>query len=209
MPIVDLSHTIRSGMAQYPGDQPPVRLVRKMTHAKDGLLSSALEVGCHVGTHIDAPYHFREDRPGLEEIPIEAFCGRAVVVDAPAGDVPGPIGPEILTGLSLGSVAFVIFRTGWERRWDTDQYYAQWPFLAPELATRLAAAKLKGLGLDTPSVDDHGERFAHDLFAAAGMVNLENLTNLDALPRHPFELMALPLKLAGTEASPVRAVALI
>ena len=74
---------------------------------------------------------------------------------------------------------------------------------------RLAAADLKGSGLDTPSLDAFGEHRAHDLCAAAGMVNVENLTGLDALPEAPFTLFVLPLKLAGGEASPVRAVALL
>ena len=209
MRVVDLSHTIVSGMAQYPGDEVTPRLVRKQTHAVDGFLSTLLELGCHVGTHIDTPYHFLDGQPGLEAIPLTAFQGRALVVDAPARHEPGPVQVEVLAGVDLPATDYLIFRTGWERHWGADRYYACWPYLAPELARQLVDAELKGVGLDTPSVDPHGGHAVHDLFAAAGMVNVENLANLGALPTTFFEFMALPLKLAGTEASPVRAVALI
>jgi kynurenine formamidase len=77
------------------------------------------------------------------------------------------------------------------------------------MAMLLAQSKLKGVGLDTPGVDPLGVRSVHDLFAAAGMINVENLANLAALPEVPFDFIVFPLKLAGAEASPVRAVALI
>jgi kynurenine formamidase len=104
-------------------------------------------------------------------------------------------------------VEFVILRTGWERHWGTPRYYADWPTVSEPLARVLAAARLKGVGLDSPSPDPLHGRAAHDLFAAAGMINIENLTNLAELPDGPFTLLVLPLKLAGTEASPVRAAA--
>ena len=105
--------------------------------------------------------------------------------------------------------SLLIIKTGWEKHWGTSRYYQDWPLISSELATLLAEAKLKGVGLDTPSTDPLGGRFVHDLFAAAGMINVENLANLAALPEAPFYLMVFPLKLAGVEASPVRAVALI
>ena len=63
------------------------------------------------------------------------------------------------------------------------------------------------MGLDTPSLDPFGGQIAHDICAPAGMINLENLANLSSLPRVGFMLVAFPLKLEATEASPVRAVA--
>jgi kynurenine formamidase len=209
MLIVDLSHTIVTGMAQYPGDDPPPRLERKMTHAHDGVLSSAMTMGCHVGTHIDTPYHFLDDQPGLEALAVDRFCGRARVVEAIVNDDPGALGLDILEHVDLERLDFLILRTGWERHWGTEFYYARWPFLSPEFARTLTTAKLKGIGLDSPSVDAFDEHAVHDLLAAAGMINVENLANLHALPTGSFQFMALPLKLAGTEASPVRAVALL
>jgi len=209
MPIIDLSHTVVSGMLQYPGDEPSPQLVRKMTHANDGVLSSALAMGCHVGTHIDTPYHFLDDQPGLEALAVDLFYGSARVVVAEVGDDPTALGLDILEDVDLDRLDYLVFRTGWERHWGTELYYERWPYLSTELAQRLAATELKGVGLDSPSVDALNEHDAHNLFARAGMVNVENLANLQALPAGLFQLLVLPLKLAGTEASPVRAVALI
>jgi len=209
MKIIDLSHTIYSGMAQYPEDPDLPRIKHVMTHENNDILVSALEISCHLGTHIDIPYHFLQGQPSLERIPIETFCGKARVVDAPAADPPGEISLAVLNGIDLGGVDYLIIKTGWEQHWGTPRYYQAWPFLSSKLAVFLAEGKLKGLGLDTPGADPLGGRFVHDLFAAAGMINVENLGHLGALPEAPFDLMVFPLKLAGVEASPVRAVALI
>lgn len=212
MRLVDLSHPIVTGMPQWPGDRQALRVVRLTDHGAGGWRSSRLEIGCHVGTHVDAPAHFLAGAPGVEEMPADRFAGSAVVV-RPCGTggspEPAPLGEEVLDGLDLGGVEFVLFDTGWSRHWGQPRYYEAWPWLSPALAGRLAGAGLKGVGVDTPSIDDRSGRVAHDLFAAAGMVNLENLANLGELPGRGFRLLALPLRLAGAEASPVRAVALI
>lgn len=88
-------------------------------------------------------------------------------------------------------------------------YYERWSWLSSALAGRLAGAGLKGVGLDTPSLDPYDAQAAHDICAPAGMINIENLTNLKALPKRGFMLQVMPLKLSKTEASPVRAVALL
>ena len=85
MRLIDLSHIITTGMAQYPGDDPPPRIVRSLTHQNEGYLVSALELGCHAGTHIDTPSHFLDGQPGLEAMPLDRFAGPALCVDAPAG----------------------------------------------------------------------------------------------------------------------------
>ena len=113
----------------------------------------------------------------------------------------------MLDGLDLTEVDFVLFDTGWDRHWGSERYYREWSWLSPALAERLAAVGLKGVGLDTPSLDLVGGQAAHDICAPAGMINIENLANLAALPERGAHLMVLPLKLDGTEASPVRAVA--
>jgi kynurenine formamidase len=209
MRLIDLSHTIDSGMAQYPGDDQPLRLVRRSAPGGEGPLSSALELGCHVGTHVDAPLHFRHGEPGLDLLPLDRFWGRTLVVDAPAGHRPGAISADLLRGVPLNELDFLIVRTGWELQWGTPRYYESWPYFTPELARALANAQLKGIGIDSPSIDAFAGHEAHDLCAAAGMINIENLANLAALPATPFTLLVLPLKLADCEASPVRAAALL
>lgn len=207
--LIDLSHTITSDMAQWPGDRQRLKIHRHSLHGADDHMSSSLEFGCHVGTHIDAPLHFLAGQPGLDGLPLDRFWGRAVVIRCDRGDQTGPLGPELLAGVDLAEVDFVLFDTGWARHWGTERYYERWSYLSPELARSLAGAGLKGVGLDTSSLDPFDGRAAHDICAPAGLINIENLANLAAVPDRGFILQVLPLKLDGTEASPVRAVAIL
>ncbi|MEN8006305.1 MAG: cyclase family protein [Candidatus Krumholzibacteriota bacterium] len=207
--MIDLTHTIVPDMPQWPGDNQPLVIHRHSLHGPDSHMSSSLEFGCHAGTHIDAPLHFLADEPGVDQLPLDRFMGQGVVIRAGDGETAGELGPEICEGVDLAAADFVLFDTGWDRHWGSERYYREWSHLSPDLAELLAGAGLKGVGLDTPSLDDFGGQAAHDICAPAGMINLENLANLGALPARGFTLMALPLKLQGTEASPVRAVALV
>lgn len=208
MKLIDLSHTIVSDMPQWPGDGQPLSIHRHSMHGPDSHMSSSMEIGCHVGTHIDAPLHFLAGQQGVDRLPLDLFVGEGLVIRTGDGASPRPLGIEECRGIDLGPVDFVLFDTGWDRYWGTERYYREWSYLTPELAEFLAGAGLKGVGLDTPSLDPYDGQAAHDICAPAGMINLENLANLDALPREGFTLFALPLKLEGTEASPVRAVAM-
>jgi len=204
MRLIDLTHTLRTGMPVYPGDPTSPAIVRESEHGAGTHQSSALHTGCHAGTHVDLPLHFRPGELPLERFPVERCAGEAVLLEAPAGEIP----PEVLDGVDLSRLAFVLLRTGWERHWGTPAYYRGWPYLSVELARRLAAASFRGVGLDSPSIDPLDADPCHRLLAAAGLVNIENLAHLDRLPAgRRFRLWVLPLKLAGAEASPVRAVA--
>lgn len=206
---IDLSHEIRSGMDQYPGDQRPVRLVRECLHGRDPYQATGLELGCHVGTHVDAPLHFAPAGAGVDRLPLAACAGWARVLDARAAAAAGPLPASILPPDWRPDADFLLLHTGWSRRWGTPSYYRGWPYLGADLAGRLAASGLRGVGIDGPSLDDLDHRENHDALAAAGMVNLENLAALSELPPARFLLVALPLKLQDTEASPVRAAALV
>ncbi len=174
-------------------------------------MSSSLEFGCHVGTHMDGALHFLAGQPGLHELPLSHFSGLALVIDATANgaddEVPTRISADLLDGHDLSQVDFVLFHTGWDRHWGSENYYKHWPWLSEDAARLLASSNLKGVGLDVPSLDHRTGSIAHDLCAAAGMVNLENLTALGTLTDTIVQFMALPLKLYQSEASPVRAVA--
>jgi kynurenine formamidase len=207
--LIDLSHTIVPGMPQWPGDDQPLAIHRHSVHGPGSHMSSSLEIGCHVGTHLDAPLHFLAGEPGVDRVPLDRFVGPGLVVRAGDGTTAGPLEPDLVADIDLGPVDFVLFDTGWDNHWGSGRYYREWSYLSPELARLLAGAGLKGVGLDTPSLDPYGAQVAHDICAPAGMINLENLANLGALPATGFTLFALPLKLEGTEASPVRAVALV
>jgi arylformamidase len=210
MNIIDLSHTISPGMPVYPGDDPPV-FTNRAAIDEDGFAEKGITLGSHVGTHIDAPAHIIPYAPTLDRMPIDRFAGQGSVID-----LTGMKNPEIDTSFlrsyeSLFKTSeFILLHTGWHRFWGQDNYLRGYPILSIEAALWVRSFGLKGIGVDAISVD---EIEAIDLpihkILLERMLIIENLTNLDKLPKTGFIFSCLPLKLENADASPVRAAAII
>jgi len=210
MNIIDLSHTISPGMPVYPGDDPPVFTNRAAIN-EDGFVEKGITLGSHVGTHIDAPAHIIPYAPTLDRMPIDRFMGQGSVIDLTGLENPTidifflkPYEPLFKTS------EFILLHTGWGRFWGQEKYYRYYPILSIEAALWIKSFELKGIGVDALSVD---ELEAADLpihkILLERMLIIENLTNLDKLPKTGFVFSCLPLKLENADASPVRAVAVI
>lgn len=211
MQIVDLSHAITPDMPLYPGTPAP-GLVASHTLAADGFREHQLTITTHVGTHVDAPAHLLEDGATLDQLPCKQFVGPAGVLDAG----PCPDGVVDVARLDaqrdrIQRVNFVLLRTGWSRHWGTPAYLEGFPCLTRDAARWLVDHGVRGFGVDAISVDPVGavELTVHHTLLEAGLILVENLTNLDRLPGRPFIFSALPLNLRGGDGSPVRAVALV
>ena len=210
MTVIDLSHVIEPGMPVYPGTQGPV-FEAVSTIAQDHFAEKRLTMFTHIGTHMDAPAHILPDAPTLDQLPVDRFVGRAVVVDA-RGNMPGrELSLSLFTGQKerLEGAEFILLRTGWEALWGKNAYFGGYPSLSEEAATWLAGRGLKGLGADFISFDSGATLRNHRILLAAPMVLVENVTNLGALDAisDGFTFACLPLPLAGADGSPVRAVA--
>jgi arylformamidase len=162
----------------------------------------------HTGTHLDAPAHILNDGSTLEKLPIDAFVGQAAVID-----VSGVTDRIEKSGLlhaadDIAELDFVILRTGWESRWGDESYFSGFPTLSPDAAHWLTGWGLKGIGFDCISADPaETEDFdIHKIILGAGIIIIENLRGLDALPDATFRFAAFPLKLKDGDGSPVRAV---
>ena len=209
MRVIDLTHTIAPGMPFYPGTEPPV-FSRPCTLETHGFVEQKITLYSHTGTHMDAPAHILAGAPTLDRMDAGSFVGSAAVLDL-RGLKKAVIGLEdIKTNESAARESdFVILFTGWGSRWGTDAYYAGYPSLGPEAAAWLAGFNLKGVGLDTISIDPP-ESVAfpvHRIFLEKGTVIIENLANLEEAPRESFLFCCLPLKLGEADGAPVRAVA--
>ncbi|HLU74688.1 MAG TPA: cyclase family protein [Nonomuraea sp.] len=209
MELVDLSVPIVSGMPVYPGD-PEVTIGPALTAARDGVNVLALHLGSQSGTHVDAPYHLDDALPRLDELPLERFAGPAVVVDARGLAPKAPIGPAFFAG-GLGPI--VLVATGWSAHWGT-RAYLDHPYLTEEAARLLVERGVRTVGIDALSVDPTpAEDFpAHRVLCGAHAVIAENLTGLDRLVAaqaagRGVEVSMLPIRLAGADGAPVRAVA--
>ncbi|MBU1001524.1 MAG: cyclase family protein [Proteobacteria bacterium] len=207
--IIDLTHPMGSGMPVYPGTEPPV--FKQATSIQvEGFAEQRLTLLTHTGTHLDVPAHMLPEGPTLSNLPPERFMGPGCVLDLRGvneirrADLE-PYAP------ALARSAFAILRTGWEEHWANPEYFRGFPVLDQAAAAWLTGFGLSGIGLDAISVDstDSSHYPVHHLLFEAGLVIVENLCNLGALPASGFEFQALPLPIQNGDGSPVRAVAVI
>lgn len=213
MPIIDLSHTVTDGMVTYPGLPGPVISDHLTYEDSRGHYAvgtefhiGRIELIANTGTYLDTPAHRWRGREDVSEIPIEAVAGLPGIVISDAGPklVPGILGGADLAG------AAVLFHTGWDQHWLTETYGApEHPFVGKALAQALAAAGPAIVGIDSVNIDSTagGERPAHSSLLEAGILVVEHLTGLAALPPDGFEFSAVPVKVEGLGTFPVRAFA--
>jgi len=208
--LVDLSQPVAPGMPVFPGD-PEVTAEPALDVVRDGCAVTAWRLGGHSGTHVDAPSHVVPGGADLDALDLGLFTGPAVVVDV-RGAGPGErIGWDAFAGqqTDLGSGVVVLVRTGWDARWGRASY-AEQPWLDVEVAERLVAAGVRTLGVDALSPDATGstDLAVHHVVLGVGGVLAENLRGLGAVQAMARPRVALlPLRLAGGDGAPVRAVA--
>jgi len=197
----DLSHPIEPEMPTFPGD-PIVETWPHATIDRTGFNLTAIGMGTHTGTHIDAPSHVEPDGKPLSAYPLDRFRYRARIVDCDVG------GEDPITRDTLpddASADLLLFHTGWDRHWGDERYWEH-PYLDVECA-RACAQRGLDVGIDCPSVDAprDGLRAHHELFRDDRLV-VENLTNLGELSERAT-VFAFPLPFVATDGSPVRVVA--
>lgn len=202
-PVYDVTRPVLSGMPVWPGDAP-CRIGWSLRR-EDGAAANVAEMAmsAHCGTHVDAPFHVMDGGARVGELPLDAFLGPALLVDA--GGAPAIDEAMVQRVLRESRPARLLFRTGcWT---DPAVFPESFGALTPEAARRLAEAGVLLVGTDAPSVDPfHSESLpAHRALAAAGVVIVENLL-LDAVPAGEYELLSLPLRLQEADASPLRAL---
>ncbi|WP_447979114.1 cyclase family protein [Candidatus Nitrospira bockiana] len=183
----------------------------------------------HGGTHMDAPIHFAEGRAALDEIPPDRLVGPAVVIDVRAQSRRDPDYEVTVADLhaweraegAMPPEAIVLILTGWSRLWpDRVRYLGtptpddprtlHFPGLSPTAAEFLVAQRhIRGVGIDTASIDPgRAVDFpAHRILNGANVYILENVANLEQLPRRGALVSALPMKIKGGTGGPVRIIA--
>jgi arylformamidase len=202
MAIYDISPPITEKLRVWPGDTPPRREVLLDIQRGDSVTLSTLHATVHLGAHADAPSHYGAEAPAIDARSLDYYLGPCQVVRVAARRGPC-IGPEAIAAPI--SARRVLLDTGTNP--DPEQFPEDFAALAPELVTWLSRQDVCLVGLDTPSVDpcSSKELPAHKAFLRHNMAILEGLLLKD-VPEGLYELIALPLRLVGFDASPVRAV---
>jgi len=199
--ILDISQPVRGGTPVWPGDTE-YAFDLAWTRKESGSANvGRIRMSTHTGTHVDAPYHFRDDDDRVADLNLEAFIGpaRMIAVDEES------IGTSELERYDLEGVERLLIRTGSWR--DRTVFPETITYLRPDAARFLAEKGVRLVGVDAPSVDplDSKDLPAHGALRANGIHILEGLV-LDRVEPGDYELIALPLALEEADASPVRAV---
>lgn len=206
MEFIDLSHPVTTGMPVYPGD-PQVSIKRGLTIATDGVAVDVLELGSHSGTHLDAPSHSIAGGRTVDQIPLEMLWGDARILR-----VRAVRGAEIGVGdISVPDSLprIVCVATGWDKHFGAPSA-TEHAYISSELAELLWERGARVLGVDMLSPDPTSKPSlgmpVHEFWLGNDGVIVENLIGLEQVP-DIVELSLLPIRLAGVDGSPVRAVA--
>lgn len=205
--IIDLTMPMRPGMRGV--DHEPAR-----TLERDGWNARTLHLYSHAGTHMDAQTHFGAGEETIDVLPLERCVGPAWVVRLPDLD------PGALLGVGdLGAVATqlapgdsLLFHTGWSRHLDDEAVYRDGlPRISEELALWCVERGVKMIGVEPPSIADVNDLAEvtriHRILLGARITIVEGLCNLDRIPGERCTFGAFPLRIAGGDGCPCRAVA--
>jgi kynurenine formamidase len=211
MRFIDLSHPLRDGLPAFPSD-PRLRIEPHLTMARDRCNVSRITMGSHVGTHLDAMAHFVPNGRTIEQMPLDWFHGPARVLRLPKAPREEITKADFARHEALlAPGARVLFDTGWAREFGTERFFEDFPSMTQEAARYLASRRLRLIGMDTPTPGRDYYEIHHTLLAPdVEMVIVESLANLGALPEDAeFTFIGFPLRWAGGDGSPIRAVALL
>jgi arylformamidase len=206
MTIVDISVPIEDAMTVYRGN-PSVRIRPAMTLAKDGVNLSELCLGSHTGTHVDAPSHFIKRGRGIDRVELRRFIGPAWVADLRAVD--GGIGAEHLRRAQIPTgTRRVLLRTRNSRLWHPARAFrTDFVYLAADGADWMVDRAVDLVGIDYLSIEGYGVAGAptHKRLLGAGIPIVEGLDLFTVRPGR-WQMVALPLRIAGGDAGLTRAV---
>jgi arylformamidase len=204
--IIDLSLTLRHAMPAFPGE-PTAGFIPFTTIDRDDVEMWQLSLFTQIGTHLDAPSHFVRGGRTVDAIALERCIGPATVVDARgAAELDTPLLAARAESLRRTRRALVM--TGWDARFGESDYWMAFPSMTEAAADALVELGVVFLGLDTPSPHTSEFRRLHERLFANEMVVAECLVGLTTLEQPEVVVVALPLKLAGLDGSPVRVVAI-
>jgi arylformamidase len=202
---LDISVVLSPTTPHYPGDPPTdIQRVKSMDEGADANVTH-LSISAHAGTHVDAPVHFLAGREGIDQLPLGVTVGRARVVHLPG---EGPVRADALRAHNPQAGERLLLRTrNSERQWWKQPFQESFVGLAEDAAAFLAERRVACVGVDYLSVAGfHEDGVAvHRVLLEAGIWIVEGLYLGEAAPGD-YELVCLPLRIAGADGAPARAL---
>ena len=214
MEMVDLSRVIYDGMPKIP-ILPDVHVQRRFSLEKGHALNiTELSLACHAGTHVDAPIHIVPNGKSIDELPLDSFVGPGVAIPVKKK------GGEEVTAKDLESSGVVVQRgdilmlyTGWDEKFESPDYNLH-PYPSVDAAEWMVKKGVKLFGIDCITVDlptpmrPKGFDFpVHRTLLGNGVLIAENVANLGKIVGKKSRILALPLRVKGSDAGHARIIA--
>ena len=218
MKLVDLSHPFDPAL--FPpkhGEPPPLATRPVRTIDANGVNTREIAFNDHIGTHVDAPLHLVPGGKSIDQLPLDAFYGTAVVLDIPKGPNGGVTVSDLESaGPPIEPGDIVVICSGWGRKLMERDYASHHPYLTDEGARWLVERGVRMVGMDVQSIDlphslrEKGFRYTSlRTVLEAGIPAVMNLTNLEPILSKRVTLFALPIEFTGSEGAPARVVAMV
>lgn len=225
--VIDLTHDLDFDTPLFPGGVP--FSLEPLSTLTDGYYMNTFSSGEHTGTHVDAPLHFGQGLPAVDEIPPVRLVSIGIIIDVRDQTMANPdyvlslpdlIAWEKKNVKKIPPRSFVILNTGWHQRWEQSERYLNrsedgimhFPGFSVEALTYLIETRtVNGVGTDTASIDPGAsvELPGHQVLLRGGRYAVENLDNLDLLPTRGFTIIVAPMKISMGSGAPARVLAIV
>jgi arylformamidase len=218
MQLLDLSQTVGPETPLFSDSWPRPTITPYLSHTQSAFsgryAGTTVEISfvqfiTSIGTYLDSPFHFNPDGATIDRLDLRQLVLPGLAIEVQGAQPRQALGPELLAGHDVAGKA-VLLNTGWSAYWGTERYYEH-PFVSAELAAALRDGGARLLGCDWLLADDpeNPHRPAHVTLLNANVLIVENLAQLGQIPAGPFTFHAVPAKIAGAAAFPVRAYAVV
>ena len=213
--LIDLSHIVEHGMITYKGLPAPIicdYLSREASRARYAAGTEfqigKIEMVSNTGTYLDSPFHRYPHGHDLSQLELESLADLDCIVVRVTERASRAI-DRLPFDIAQVKAKALLFHTGWDVHWRTDQYFEGHPHLTGELAEALVKAGVTLVGIDSYNVDstDDGTRPVHSALLGAGIPIVEHMRGLATIPDRGARFFAVPVKVKGMGTFPVRAFA--
>lgn len=204
--FIDLTRTLHSDMVG-------VEFESARTVEKDGWNAQYLRLYSHIGTHMDAPFHFGISNETIDDFTPEQLMGKAWLVRIEAAKAQQLLLPSDMQAIEekIQAGDNLLIRTDWSKVEDYATFRDKLPRISPELAHWCVEKGVNMLGVEPPSVADVNNleevTEVHRILLEGGVIIVEGLVNLDQIQSDTVWFIALPLKIADGDGAPIRAIA--
>ena len=201
--IHDITLLLNNKTLRYPGDDG-INIIPVSSFDDSNLFASKVLLNCHLGTHVDSPFHFRKDGRSLDKYPLKNFYGEALVIDQSKKKV---IGVEDVREIVMPAEHHILFKTDNSKLLHLDKFSENYTHLTVEAAEFICSSNPLSFGFDYYSVDNFNDSTlsVHHVFARHQIPVYVCLNLLEIKPKK-YIFSGLPLKIERIEAYPVRAV---